>query len=83
MLIKGKTGPNRALRITKRDIFHAKKFLFENSQLVNDRVGKRLEALLDGLHRDNPSLFDARDMADRVSSQLGFSIIINGSTGVP
>ena len=83
MLIKGKTSPDRVLRITKRDIIYTKKFLFESSQSVNDRVGKRLEMLLDGLHRDNPALFDAQDMADRVSRQLGFPITIDGSTGVP
>jgi hypothetical protein len=83
MLIKGKTNPDRSLRITKRDIFYAKKFLFESSRLVNARVGKRLEALLDGLHRDNPALFDAQEMADRVSRQLGFSITIDGIAGTP
>ncbi len=83
MLIKGTVSPDRVLRLAKRDIIRTDKFLFESSRAVNDRVGKRLEALLDGLHRDNPALFDARDMADRVSRQLGFSITINGSTGTP
>jgi hypothetical protein len=46
-------------------------------------VGKRLELLLDGLHRDSPALFDAQDMADRISRQLGFAITINGSRGAP
>ena len=76
-------SPDRVLRITKRDIVYTKKFLFESSQAVNERVGKRLESILDGLHRDNPALFDPQEMADRVSRQLGFSITVNGSVGVP
>jgi hypothetical protein len=83
MIIKGTIYPDRVLRITKRDMIYTKKFLFETSQLINERVGNRLETLLDGLHRDNPALFDAQDMADRVSRQLGFSITINGTAGVP
>ncbi len=83
MLLKGRISPDRALKITRRDIVYTKKFLFETSQSVNERVGKRLEAVLDGLHRDSPVLFDAQDMADRVSQQLGFSISINGCRGVP
>ncbi len=83
MLTKGQTSPDRALRITKRDIVYTKKFLFESSQQVNVRVGKRLETLLDGLQRDSPALFDAQDMANRISRQLGFSITINGSKGAP
>jgi hypothetical protein len=83
MLVKGMANPDRVLRITKSDIVYTKKFLFESSQWVNDRVGKRLETLLDVLHRENPALFDAQQMADRVSRQLGFSITVNNSVGVP
>lgn len=83
MLIKGTVNPDRVLRLTKRDIIRTDKFLSESSRAVNDRVGKRLEALLDGLHRDNPALFDAQEMANRVLCQLGFSITIDGITGVP
>jgi hypothetical protein len=83
MLVKGTVSPDRVLRLGKRDIIRADKLLSESSRAVNDRVGKRLETLLDGLHRDNPALFDAQEMADRVSRQLGFSITIDGSTGVP
>jgi hypothetical protein len=82
MLIKGSASPDRILRVTKRDISYVDKCLSESAQSVNQRVGKRLETLLDGLHQDNPALFDAQDMADRVSRQLGFSITVNGSTGV-
>ena len=35
------------------------------------------------LHRDGPALFDASDMANRVSGQLGFSITVDGNVGVP
>jgi hypothetical protein len=83
MLVKGFASPDRVLRITKRDVVYTKQFLFGTSQLVNARVGKRLESLLDGLHRDIPALFDAQDMADRVSRQLGFSITVNGNVGAP
>jgi len=83
MLIKGTVSPDRVLRLTRRDIIRTDKFLFESSQLVNHRVGKRLEMVLDALHRDSPAFFDAQDMAYRVSRQLGFSMTINGSTGVP
>jgi hypothetical protein len=83
MLVKGLASPDRVLRITKRDVVYTKKFLFESSQLVNERVGKRLETLLDGLHRDNPALFDATEMANRVSRQIGFSITVNGNVGAP
>jgi hypothetical protein len=83
MLVKGMASPDRVLRITKRDIVYTKKFLSESGQQVNERIGKRLETLLDGLHRDNPALFDARNMAGRVSRQLGFSITVNGNVGTP
>jgi hypothetical protein len=83
MLVKGFASPDRVLRITKRDVVYTKQFLFGTSHLVNARVGKRLETLLDGLHRDIPALFDAQDMADRVSRQLGFSITVNGNVGAP
>jgi hypothetical protein len=83
LLVKGMASADRVLRITKRDIIYTKKFLFEVSQSANERVGRRLEALLDALHRDNPALFDAPQMANRVSRQLGFSITVNGSAGAP
>jgi hypothetical protein len=82
MLMKGTVSPNRIMRTSKRDIIHADRCLSETSQSVNVRVGRRLETLLDGLHRDNSSLFDAQDMADRVARQLSFTVTINGSTGV-
>jgi hypothetical protein len=81
LLIEGAASADRVLRITKRDIVYTKKFLFEVSQSVNERVGRRLETLLDGLHRDNPALFDALSMANRVSRQLGFSITVNRKRG--
>ena len=73
--------PGRALRISKRVVVYTNIFLFETSRIVNERVGKRLESLLDALHRDHPALFDAQD-PDRASRQLGFSIAIDGSHGV-
>jgi hypothetical protein len=82
MVLKGTVTPDRALRIMKSDVVSAKIFLFDTSRIVNERVGKRLESLLDTLHRDHPALFDAQDMANRVSHQLGFSITIDGSHGV-
>jgi hypothetical protein len=83
MVVKGPVDPDRVLRVTKRDIIHSDRFLSETTQSVNLRVVRRLETLLDGLHRDNPALFDAQQMADRVSRQLGFSITVDGSVGVP
>jgi hypothetical protein len=83
ILIKRAVSPDRVLRLSKRDIIRTDKFLFEASRSVNQRVGKRLGALLDGLHRDSRALFDAQDMADRVSRQLGFAITINGRRGTP
>jgi hypothetical protein len=83
MIVKGSVSPDRALRVTKRDILYTKRFLLGSSRSVNERVGKRLETLLDALHRDHPALFDAEEMADRVSRQLGFPIAIDGSKGVP
>jgi len=67
----------------KPGLLDALRFLLDTAQSVNQRVGKRFETLLDDLHRDNPALFDAQDIADRVSRQLGFSIMIDGSQGVP
>jgi hypothetical protein len=83
ILIKRAVSPDWVLRLAKRDIIRTDKFLFESSQSVNQRVGKQLETLLDALHRDSPAFFDAQDMADRVSRQLGFSITINGNVGIP
>jgi hypothetical protein len=83
MIVKGRVSSDRALRITKRDILYTKRFLLGTSRSVNERVGKRLATLLDALARDHPALFDAQDMADRLSRQLGFSIAIDGSKGVP
>jgi hypothetical protein len=83
MLVKGGVAPDRILNPAKPDVLFAMRFLLDVAQSVNQRVGTRLETLLDGLHGDNPALFGAQDMADRVSRQLGFSININGSTGVP
>src|SRR5262249_10893487 len=82
MVLKGTVTPDRALRITKSDVVSAKIFLFDTSRIVNERVGKRLETLLDGLHRDHTGLFNAHKMADQISRQLAFSIPINGTTGV-
>jgi hypothetical protein len=83
MLIKGEVDSDQMVRVTKRDISSSYRFLFESDRSVNRRVGKRLETLLDVFHRDHPSLFDAQDTADRVSSQLGFPIVLDGRKGVP
>jgi hypothetical protein len=82
MLIKGGVTSDQIVRVTNRDISSSYRFLFESARSVNRRVGKRLETLLDALHREHPALFDAQDMADRVSRQLGYSITIDGSQGV-
>jgi hypothetical protein len=83
MLVKGGVAPDRILNPAKPDLLYTMRFLLDAARSVNQRVGTRLEILLDGLHRDNPALFDAQDTADRVSRQLGFSITIDGSRGSP
>ncbi|MFI5454322.1 MAG: hypothetical protein ACHRXM_02625 [Isosphaerales bacterium] len=81
MMVKGEVAPDRIVDPARHDLLYTMRFLLDAAQSVNQRVGKRLEILLDGFHRDNPALFDAQEMADRVSRQLGVLIIINGSTG--
>jgi hypothetical protein len=83
MLVKGEVVPDRILDPHEPDLLYTMRFLLGTAESVNQHVGKRLEMLLDALHRDGPALFDARDMANRVSRQLGFSITVDGSVGVP
>jgi hypothetical protein len=83
MLVKSEVGSDRIVTPSEPDLLYTMRFLLETGASVNRRVGKRLEAVLDELHKGGPALFDAQDMADRVSRQLGFPIAVDGSVGVP
>ena len=51
---------------TREDVRHLKRFLDETADVCNDRLGKRLADLLTGLHAGDPTLFVAKEVADRV-----------------
>jgi hypothetical protein len=83
MLVKADVESSRILNPGNHDIIYVKRFLSETAQSVNVRIGNRLAQVLTVLHADNPALFDSLDKANSISKELGFSVTINGSVGVP
>ncbi len=82
MLVKAKVDSDKAINPLKDDIIYVKRFLFQTAQVVNNRIGDRLAVILTKIHADNPTMFDAADLANVISRQLGYSITIDSSVGV-
>lgn len=72
----------RMLSPTRDDLRYLKRFLDEAAQRSNQRVGDRLAELLSAIHRENPVLFDAQDMANRISGVIGMVLTVDGVPGV-
>ena len=54
LIVKSNVDSSRILTPTPHDIHYVKRFLFETSKWVNQRVGSRLAKVLADLHSDNP-----------------------------
>jgi len=83
MLVRANVDPNRIVNPTQHDIIFVKRFLFETAQAANQRIGDRLAHVLTKIHEDNPTLFAAVERANDISRQLGYSVTIDRSVGVP
>ena len=82
VLIRGPVAADRRLSPTTEDLRYVKRFLAETATHTNQRVGRRLAALLEGFHAADPGLFDAQATANAVSRRFAFSVTINGHPGV-
>ncbi|MBN9169845.1 MAG: hypothetical protein J0J11_08000 [Microbacterium sp.] len=81
LLVREEVASPRFLVPTREDIRHLKRFLDETADVCNDRLGKRLADLLTGLHASDPTLFDAKEVADRVTTTFGFVLTVAGVAG--
>ena len=82
MLVRANVDSNKVINPTNYDIVYAKRFLFETAQSVNTRIGDRLAFVLTKIHQGNSTLFDALELANAISMQLGYSVTIDQSVGV-
>lgn len=82
LIVKSGVDSSRILAPTRHDLIYVMRFLSETAQSVNLRIGSRLAGVLSELHSSNPALFDAQDLANSISRELGFPVTINGSVGV-
>jgi len=83
ILTKNPVSSPRVLTATRDDVRYVKRFLDETAQACNNRVGNRLAQLLTSLHSSAPTLFDARELADRISRVFGVALTIDGEIGSP
>ena len=81
LLVREEVASPRFLVPTREDIRHLKRFLDETADVCNDRLGKRLAELLTVLHVGDPTLFVAKDVADRVTATFGFVLNVAGVDG--
>jgi hypothetical protein len=83
LLVGGPVPADRRLAPTTEDLRYVKRFLLETATEVNQRVGIRLAALLEGFHQADAALFDPQARANEVSQRFGFALTISGRIGVP
>ncbi len=82
-LLKEQIAVGTLLAPTKEDLRYVKRFLFETARHTNRRIGQRLAELLTEIHQADSELFDARSVADKISTQFGLALTIHGEAGNP
>lgn len=82
VMVKKAVTPNRVLSPTNDDLRFTRQFLHVVATAVNEVVGQRLAELLTELHEDDPSLFDAKAVADMISKKFSKSLTVDGQAGV-
>lgn len=81
LIAKEPVGASRALTPTRDDLRYVKRFLDETAERSNKRIGERLAELLSNIHAENPTLFDAREMAGRVTRIFGLVLTVDNVSG--
>lgn len=81
LMIKRPVENGQALSPHRLDLQYVKRFLVETAGNTNDRVGRRLAALLTERHQDDEALFDAGDVAQRISQAFQIALTVDGVTG--
>lgn len=82
LMVKHEVHSPRLLIPTKDDLRYLKRFLDETAKACNEKVGIRLAEVMTVIHGDDPTLFTAQAMANRVTNTFGFVLAVSGATGV-
>lgn len=83
IMLRRKVPAPCLLTPTGDDVYYLKRYLDDLANRCNQRVGTQLAKLLATIHRDNPSLFQAQDKANRLAAVFEMPLTIDGRSGSP
>lgn len=83
LLLRGCVQTDCVLAPREADLQYVMQFLLELADITNNRIAKRLTAILTSLHQQSPALFDAQSQADSLAKAFGLPLVIDGASGNP
>jgi hypothetical protein len=81
MLVQAKVPVECRLAPTLEDLRYVKRFLVETATHTNERIGQRLVELLTSFHGADADLFDAKEVANKVSRQFALPLSVGTEVG--
>jgi hypothetical protein len=82
LLAKENVDAPKLLSPNRIDLNYLKRFLDETARSCNQRIGERLADLITTLHNSNPTLGDARQIANGIAAAFRLPLKVVGQVGV-